>query len=103
MDNAKIHHGEEIHELASRFGELFSCTWKIDCTHLKSGVRIVYLPPYSPDLNPIEEAFSQVKRFIRRHGHLLRGSKTIFYDMYIAMDVVGPEDAENYFIHAGYT
>ena len=29
-----------------------------------SGVRIEYLPPYSPDLNPIEEAFSKIKHFL---------------------------------------
>ncbi|THV05786.1 hypothetical protein K435DRAFT_646737, partial [Dendrothele bispora CBS 962.96] len=30
---------------------------------------LVYLPPYSPDLNPIEQAFSAVKAFLRRHMH----------------------------------
>jgi len=42
MDNARIHHGGEIIEPCS-------------------GVRILYLPPYSPDLNPIEEAFLKIK------------------------------------------
>ncbi|KAF7348782.1 Transposase domain-containing protein [Mycena venus] len=48
MDNARIHHGEEILELAERFG-----------------VRIEFLPLYSPDFNPIEEVFSKIKAFIR--------------------------------------
>lgn len=65
MDNARIHHGEEILELADRFG-----------------IRIEYLPPYSPDLNPIEEAFSQVKAFIRRNNDIfLSGTATdIMFD-----------------------
>jgi transposase len=33
-----------------------------------SGCELLYLPPYSPDLNPIEEAFSKVKRLLRVIG-----------------------------------
>jgi transposase len=73
MDNARIHHGDEILELADRFG-----------------VQIEYLPPYSPDLNPIEEAFSQVKAFIRCHNDIfLSGSpEDIMFDMIQAFDIV---------------
>lgn len=49
MDNARIHHGGEIAELAE-----------------EKGIRIIYLPPYSPDLNPIEKAFSVLKSLFRR-------------------------------------
>lgn len=34
---------------------------------LERGVKLVYLPPYSPDLNPTEEFFAELKAFIRRH------------------------------------
>jgi transposase len=34
------------------------------------GVKLMYLPPYSPDLNPIEEFFAKLKAFIRRHWDL---------------------------------
>ena len=87
MDNARIHHGDEILELADRYG-----------------VRIEYLPPYSPDLNPIEEAFSQIKSFIRRNNDVFLSAQAheIMYDLYIAMDVVSPADAMGYFIQAGY-
>jgi transposase len=34
---------------------------------IEAGVKLVYLPPYSPDLNPIEEFFSELKAFIRRN------------------------------------
>jgi transposase len=34
------------------------------------GVKLMYLPPYSPDLNPIEEFFAELKAFIQRHWDL---------------------------------
>jgi transposase len=34
------------------------------------GVKLVYLPPYSPDLNPIEEFFAELKAFIKRNWHV---------------------------------
>ena len=36
------------------------------------GMRIVFLPPYSPDCNPIEEGFSSMKAWIRRNGKAVR-------------------------------
>jgi transposase len=70
-----------------------------------TGIRIEYLPPYSPDLNPIEEAFSKIKAFIRRNRDVFAASADgfgIMYDMYEAMDIITPLDAMGYFIHAGY-
>jgi transposase len=63
MDNAKIHHSKEITELAAQFSEfvVLNCILFSSC-HI--GVCIKYLPPYSPDLNPIEETFSMVKALI---------------------------------------
>ena len=69
-----------------------------------TGVRIEYLPPYSPDLNPIEEAFSKIKHFIRRHNNYynLTIGDGILFDMYEVMDIITPEDVDGYFLHAGY-
>jgi hypothetical protein len=55
-------------------------------------------------LNPIEEAFSKIKVFIHRNGTIFLSAENaaIIYDMYIALDIVTPEDAIGYFIHAGY-
>jgi hypothetical protein len=66
-------------------------------------IRVEYLPPYSPDFNPIEEAFSKIKAFIRRHARLMshQGDGMIFELMEI-MQVVSDEDAIGYFLHAGY-
>ena len=67
------------------------------------GVRIEFLPPYSPDLNPIEEAFSKVKAFIRRNRALLvhKGDGMLF-DLMEIMEVITADDALGYFIHGGY-
>ncbi|KAF8799507.1 hypothetical protein BYT27DRAFT_7028157, partial [Phlegmacium glaucopus] len=63
-----------------------------------------FLPPYSPDLNPIEEAFSKIKAFIRRNCDIFLASLhgTIMFDMLKAMAIITAEDAHGYFIHAGY-
>lgn len=47
-------------------------------------MKIEYLPPYSPDLNPIEEAFSKIKHFIRRHNTYYEATvgDGILFDMY---------------------
>lgn len=66
------------------------------------GVRLEYLLPYSPDLNPIEEAFSKVKAFIRRYQDYFLASNSIIFDMYEAMSIIMASDAAGYFIHAGY-
>jgi DDE superfamily endonuclease len=72
--------------------------------HVFLGVRLEYLPPYSPDLNPIEEAFSKIKYFIHRHQNYY-GATTgdgIVYDMLEVVDIITPSDAVGYFAHAGY-
>jgi transposase len=71
-------------------------------TLLHSGVRVVFLPPYSPHLNPIEEAISKIKAFIRRNYDLFTPGDEILYDVKIAMEIITPQDAEGYFFHAGY-
>ncbi|KAG8926769.1 hypothetical protein FRC01_008402 [Tulasnella sp. 417] len=55
MDNASIHKGPGLCEMIE-----------------ERGMRLLYLPPYSPDLNPIEEAFSSIKAWIRwNHDYVL--------------------------------
>lgn len=67
------------------------------------GVRIEFLPPYSPDLNPIEEAFSKIKAFLHCHQLDLssEGNNMIFELMEVMKVVIG-DDAIGYFLHAGY-
>ncbi|KIY45332.1 hypothetical protein FISHEDRAFT_49556, partial [Fistulina hepatica ATCC 64428] len=85
MDNAKIHHGEAITALAERFG-----------------IRIEYLPPYLPDFNPIEQAFSKIKVFLRRNEALLSHGDGILFEMEVAMGVITAQDACGYFRDCGY-
>jgi transposase len=61
-------------------------------------------PTYSPDLNPIEEAFSKIKHWLRRHNsyYLATEGDGVLYDMWEVLDIITPSDAEGYFYHAGY-
>ncbi|EIM79054.1 uncharacterized protein STEHIDRAFT_69968 [Stereum hirsutum FP-91666 SS1] len=72
-------------------------------------MRLVFLPTYSPDLNPIEEAFSCIKASIRRNrdyilGELDRGraGDPYFVLWQTVYDSVTPEKARGWFTHAGY-
>lgn len=65
------------------------------------GASVLYLPPYSPDLNPIEPAFSKVKRLLRSEGH--RAAKALWCDVQRMLDTITTSDAEGYFRHCGYT
>jgi hypothetical protein len=72
-------------------------------TSLFLDIRIEFLPPYSPDLNPIEEAFSKVKAFLRRHRlQLTHTGDGMIFELMEIMKVVTGDDAIGYFIHAGY-
>ncbi|KAI0055788.1 hypothetical protein BV25DRAFT_1815140 [Artomyces pyxidatus] len=72
-------------------------------------MRLLYLPPYSPDLNPIEEAFSCLKAWIRRNRDFVRGELTgeptcdpysmLWKAVYTS---VTPEKAEGWYRDSGY-
>lgn len=54
LDNAKIHMYEELQQVIQQ-----------------TGARLLFLPPYSPQLNPIEVCFSRLKAWIQEHANLL--------------------------------
>jgi transposase len=64
------------------------------------GADLVFLPSYSPDLNPIEEAFSKVKALVRKEGARL--SEALVEAIGRALAAVTAEDAAGWFAHAGY-
>jgi hypothetical protein len=67
------------------------------------GIRIEFLLPYSPDLNPIEEAFSKIKAFLCHHRlQLTREGDGMIFELMEVMKVITGEDALGYFIHGGY-
>jgi transposase len=61
---------------------------------------LLYLPPYSPDLNPIEEAFSKIKGVLRKAE--ARTREVLIEAMGPAISSVAEEDARAFFEHCGY-
>jgi transposase len=64
------------------------------------GAELVFLPSYSPEMNPIEEAFSKIKTLVRREGARLR--EALVEAIGRALVAVTLEDAAGWFAHAGY-
>jgi transposase len=64
------------------------------------GCELLYLPPYSPDLNPIEEAFAKIKGLMRKAEARTRG--TLIETMGAAISAVTATDARGFFNHCGY-
>jgi transposase len=65
-----------------------------------AGARLLYLPPYSPDFNPIEPMWSKIKQILRGHPprtdeHLLRAAKKAFQSISVA-------DCKGFFFSARY-
>jgi transposase len=88
MDNASFHRTKRIHEMC-----------------LDAGVELEFLPPYSPDLNPIKEFFSELKRFIKRRWNEYeenpgQGFKA-FLERYVGVVGSRVESAKGHFRHAG--
>ena len=83
LDNVATHKGEELRRLVEA-----------------AGCRLRFLPAYSPDLSPIEEAFAQLKALRRRAK--ARTAAALEAAIGDALDVVTPRDARRYFAHCGY-
>jgi transposase len=64
------------------------------------GCELIYLPAYSPDFNPIEEAFSKIKGELRRAG--ARTKDALVEVLGEALSAISAQDAQGYFEHAGY-
>ena len=65
-----------------------------------AGAELVFLPPYSPDLNPIENVFSKIKQLLRSLA--CRTKDLLWRSMQSVLDAVTPTDAVNCYHHAGY-
>lgn len=83
MDNLSAHKGERIRQLIEG-----------------KGCELVYLPPYSPDFNPIEQAFSKVKGMVRKAE--ARTREALIEAMGMALSAVSARDAWGFFRHCGY-
>jgi transposase len=83
MDNLSAHKGERIRELLE-----------------SAGCELIYLPPYSPEFSPIEEAFSKLKGLLRKAE--ARSREALIEAMSKALDAVTARDARRFFEHCGY-
>ena len=83
MDDLSSHKGPQVRELIE-----------------ERGCKLIYLPPYSPDFNPIEEAFAKIKGLLRKAE--ARSPETLVEAMGRAISVITPRDAEGFFAHRGY-
>ena len=83
MDNLSAHKSERVKELIEG-----------------AGCELVYLPPYSPDFNPIEEAFSKIKALLRKAE--ARTREALVEAMGRALSSVSAGDARRFFEHCGY-
>ena len=64
------------------------------------GCQLIYLPAYSPDFNPIEEAFAKIKGMVRQAG--ARTKDALVDVLGEALSAISAQDARGYFEHAGY-
>jgi transposase len=90
MDNASFHHTERMAEMCA-----------------DAGVKLIYLPTYSPDLNPIEEFFAELKAFIKRSWSTYEKDTAQRFDVFLewCVDQIGSrkESARGHFRHSGWT
>ena len=65
-----------------------------------AGARLLFLPPYSPDFNPIENAFAKLKALLRRAA--TRTLEQLWRVIGDCLDAFTPAECANYFATAGY-
>ena len=65
-----------------------------------AGAHLLFLPPYSPDLNPIEMAFAKLKTLLRKADE--RSIAAVWHRIGSLLDQFGPDECANYIKHAGY-
>jgi transposase len=84
MDNLSAHKGDRVKELIE-----------------EQGCELIYLPPYSPDFNPIEEAFAKIKGLVRKAE--ARTREALVEAIGRGISLLTAEDARGFFDHCGYT
>lgn len=64
------------------------------------GARLVFLPPYSPDLNPIEQVFAKLKHLLRKAAE--RSQEATWRRIGSLLDAFNPDECANYLRNSGY-
>jgi len=85
MDNLSVHH---VSEVVQHFRQ--------------AGIVVLFLPPYSPDLDPLEELFSCVKYYLKKHDVLLQAVDDPIPVIKAAFEHISPEKCEAWISHSGY-
>lgn len=83
MDNLEAHISKRVRELIEQ-----------------RGCRLVYLPSYSPDYNPIEEAFAKIKNLLRKRAAGTR--EALVEKIGAAPSAISAQDVRGFLEHAGY-
>ena len=65
-----------------------------------AGAHLRFLPPYSPDLNPIEQVFAKLKTLLRKADE--RSIAAVWHRIGTLLDAFSPHECANYLRHAGY-
>lgn len=65
------------------------------------GAKVLYLPPYSPDFNPIEQVFAKLKALLRKFGE--RTMEALWHRLGALLDCFSKTECKNYFRHCGYS
>ncbi|MCA1740851.1 MAG: transposase, partial [Actinobacteria bacterium] len=84
MDNLSVHKSKQVERLIE-----------------EAGATLLFLPPYSPDMNPIEEAFSKVKSILRKAKSRSKGALLLEATGH-ALDAITPEDIHGFYSNCGY-
>ena len=85
MDNCSIHHTMDVQEVLSN-----------------AGILTLYLPPYSPDLNPMEEVFSYIKYYLKEHDQLLQSISDPRPVITAGFQAITSEDCTGWIKHSHY-
>jgi transposase len=64
------------------------------------GAKLFFLPPYSPDLNPIEQVFAKLKHLLREAAE--RTSQDTWRRIGTLLDCFSPDECRNYLVNSGY-
>jgi transposase len=83
LDNLGSHKGKEVRAMIRR-----------------AGAKLIFLPPYSPDLNPIEQLFSKLKHAMRKA--MGRTIDAVHDALAEVLDAIKPGECQNYLANAGY-
>ena len=86
MDNASIHHVDEV----------------VDLIETQVGARVCFLSPYSPDLNPVEGVFSQVKSIMKQNDKMFQTSSTTRILVSMAFADITSTDCLGHILNSGY-